>query len=717
MRDEEIRALIHAAVDRQIPVAEPSEQRKNALYAYAIGGKPMNKRIRISMGLALAIVLTMLAIGAMAAALLSARQVIEQSAVPMALENDTENRIIESYTHDQLVTLIQTANENGITLSESTGITRALQAWEGYWEDEAIMDLCRAAFGGLYSDWTYEEQYWYNSLMAEMYGYENEMDYPGPGDLTAEEARARAADALRAAYPDAAKIEDPALYLRREQFMRTDTGSLWMLQYQPLNLTHPAYAVTVDQTGNAQEMKETPQDWREYTPSTLENAVSAAYRASTATRSSWSQEAWHAFRDKLPGASRESGWRLEHDAFLQTEYPLPEETDLPPRDAVAIAQRDAGVDIASDTACVLVSDGTSRVWRVTLRYTDAQGTGQPCSWEIDSRTGDILRRDIWRLGDRNWQAYVPQSVYDAVTKDLLTGDEAVALVSAALRRELQDDTIPFDDPTFFQTQASYSEWANRWEVLFRTQTLRYGTCAGQVDEKGNVTLTNVTAPQVDGDSLYSRYRQVYPRNPWPQALWVQFGNDMKQYDPVTWQGQLLKSTAYPEEETVTLTREQAVDIAFAHNDWQREEPLDATLIGAEPNPVWKIVLSGQTCIWLYEIDAETGEILDREAYAPDNSDFDNPLKRYTLHRDYAPAYVAQFGAERLAEIEVIKAYGDMTFDEPALPGAEMDAENPAQYATTLEDHTVLIWALTKGFHSYRVTFTDGWMTEKIEVIQ
>lgn len=734
MTDERFRQEITRALDARLRELEPTPRQKEIMMKRITGGQKVKRNMRVSLGLVLAVVLTMLAVGAAAAALLSAREVIEQTALPMARENDTDTRKIETYTHDQLVALVAAANENGISLDETTGIMRALRRGEGYWEDEAIMEICREAFGGLIDEWTWDEQYWYMNLMAQTQGYEeNTMDYPGEGDMKATDAYPIADAALMNAYEGAKDLQDSACYKRHEFFYilegenREKAGSVWCFTYKPLDLTHATYTISINEKGEVIEMEETPQDWSRYTVGDLEWGINESYRAPSRTKRTWSQEAWHVYRDMLPGAQKDGAWHLEHDAYLACAYPLPDAEDMTWQAARDIILRDAGISEteADEYQKVLLADAAGRhIWKITFYRQDQLGmAADQRSFEIDAKTGEILQRITWGKGDMAWRAWVPDAVYRRLTAGMLTGEKAVDMAQRALREKLGDDSIPYTDPEAFEQRVNFSEWNQAWSVTFKTKSLQYATGAVSISEPDHTAkVTNSAPSQVDGDSLWDRFRQVYGTSRWRQETWVLFAQEMQKYEPTEWIGRLLKSTEYPEESSVRMTREQAVDIAFAHNDWQEEEELDATLIGAEPHPVWKVVLSGRECIWLYEIDAEDGEVLDKEKYAPDNSDFDHPVKRYTLHRDFAPAYVAAFGPEQLAVIEIAKAFGDLSFDTPiaTVLGEDMNSESLSEeiaaYTARVEDHTVTIVPDQPGIPAYRVTFTDGWLTEKAEII-
>ena len=715
MRDEEMRLRIQKSLDAALSPLEPTAAQKTRMAEGITGGQKMTHKTRISLGLVLLITLALLAVGAAAAVLLSAQEVIEKTAVPMALENDTEQRKIESYNHDQLVALIRAANENGITLDESTGIMLALKKGEGYWEDEAIMEICREAFGGIIEEWTYDEQYWFLNLMGELNGYESDLPYPGEDDLTAEQAWEKADQQVLAAYPEEARdIGDQNVYRRKELFTTEEEESgQWQLQYQPNDLEHTRFLVWMGRDGQA-AITPYPQRWESFSVSALSSAVNDAYRANTGTKSSWNQEAWHAFSQKLPLADRESGWSMEYDAYLQCVYPLPDASDGTAHQALEIALRDAGQTGADRFDRVLLDIDGRHVWKITLFTVVNSRRSQGQSWEIDARTGDILCRAVWQTGDDAWRAYVPESVYAAVREGQMTGVQAVHLAAEAIRTQLKEPDLPLENPEYFDVHAMFREWKQDWSILFLTRTVAHARAEAVVSADGQVQVVSCGPSAVDGDTLYQRYKQAYGASRWQQDTWVRFSRDMQAYEPAGWEGKLLKQTVYPEESSVNMTRTQAVDIAFAHNEQQEEEELDATLIGAAPHPVWKVVLSGDSVLWLYEIDTETGEILDKEAYKPDDSAFDNPLKRYTLHRDYAPVYVRQFGLEQLARIEVIKAYADMSYDEPEWPVETGKNGEIVQYDPILEDRCVTFRADQPGAASYRITFTEDYLTEKIE---
>lgn len=159
----------------------------------------MNKRV--SLALVLAIILAMGTLTALANELLTGTQIIEQFAVPMAQKNDHEPYMQENFTHDELAQLMQTLNENDITLDEDSIIMKALASGHGYWEKDTIREICDLTFGSDQGEWTLEQKHWYGEMMTAIGAWNvNKNLLPEEGDLSQEEAYALAAKALMDEY-------------------------------------------------------------------------------------------------------------------------------------------------------------------------------------------------------------------------------------------------------------------------------------------------------------------------------------------------------------------------------------------------------------------------------------------------------------------------------------------------------------------------------------
>ena len=298
----------------------------------------------------------------------------------------------------------------------------------------------------------------------------------------------------------------------------------------------------------------------------------------------------------------------------------------------------------------------------------------------------------------------------------MTKEEAIVLASQAICAELGNESVPLTDEKYFEIDCRHNPEMTRFYVSFLTKTLDYGTCKATVKaEDRGVRVTKAEKPTVDGDSIYGRYRDLYgsPMT-WGQEIWVKFDQMLETMNPVSFDVLMLKKTVYPEASAVKLSRDEAAKLAAKDCETKEEYAISYVLIDAKPNPVWKF----RVCSWevnvdrLIEVDAVTGEILDREEYKADNYEFDNPIKMYTLHRDYAPAAIEHYGLAYMSAVEVSKRYGDMTLDDPMLP--LLDEELYQVYA---QEKTVTFKALTEENDTYRVNYDDGYMVKSVEVLK
>ena len=137
MKNNQMKALVQQQLGAELSSLRTSARQRSRLYQNAVaGGKAKRK---LTMGWVAALSLMLFAATAAAAVWLTHMQIVEQVAVPMALENDSEGVTEEFYTHEELAQLIAVLNENGISLDEDDRIMRALKNGQGYWEEEALM--------------------------------------------------------------------------------------------------------------------------------------------------------------------------------------------------------------------------------------------------------------------------------------------------------------------------------------------------------------------------------------------------------------------------------------------------------------------------------------------------------------------------------------------------------------------------------------------------
>lgn len=720
MDEKRLQESITRAVDSHCSSlrADPFLAQK-VIFAAERKEKPIVKS-KMRFGLILALILMLLTATAVAAALLSGMEVIQQEAVPLAQSNDGEVRPVEEYTYEELSSIILAAQENGIILDDDTSVMRALRNGEGYSEEETIMALCREAFGGLIYEWTVEERHFFAEMMIEI-GWDTQNNYPLPSenDLPSEEIRALAVETIHKHYGEDVHVEDRSLFRRVEGLYLDSVDGVerntWTFTFYPRTLDESIYHVTMDGQGQwIDHSKEPGYNWEDYTELQLVQRVDSVYnyRYGGSGMSAWEYDAWYAFGQKLPGAKHSASWDEEFDAYAATVYLLPGENDLTKKQARDIAFADAGVKDYTGVTEILLGKGSQRIWKISFKTSALTGKNQALSYEIDSETREILRVDDLTT-EQEWARYMLFQTYEVFApekEDVLTQEKAIELAVRKLHAEFNDDTIPYMDESIYEIDAYFNSYTGGYTVIFNVKQLGYGRANVTVNANGTTHLVFANPCGLNGDTLFDCFEAVYGANIyWEQDMWVKFGEEMQQYEPTTFEGKLFKMTTYLPESAVAISRDKAMDIVYL--DSGKSDINRIVLIDAEPNPVWKVRASTwYPSTTLYEVDAMTGEILDKEYYFIQMPSFDNEMMMYTLRRDYKPAALAEFGVERIAMELCVKANAEKFYEESA------DYLMSGAYRITEEGMTVSFMAVDPRQDSYIVTVAEDATSADITVI-
>ena len=227
MNEQMMKERIQQALNAQMSGVRTSPAERSRLYENAIGGTKVKRKMTV--GLVFAIVLVLMTAAAVATILLTHQEIVEKVAVPLAVDNDGDLGVKQSYSAEELAELVRNLNENGITLEENNAIMQALKTGKGYYEEEAIMEICRQAFGGNMGTWTLEEQDWFSRMMADIGFYEDyEPSLPGEGNLTYEQAEAYAFSALKKKYGEKVDPEDRNAYQLERSFQPESHWFPWI---------------------------------------------------------------------------------------------------------------------------------------------------------------------------------------------------------------------------------------------------------------------------------------------------------------------------------------------------------------------------------------------------------------------------------------------------------------------------------------------------------
>lgn len=720
MNEEMLRQQVQSAVQQHCARLQPDPLLAQRVLLAADKKETVHVK-KTHVGLILAFVLMMLTVTAVAVALLTGMEVIEQTAIPLAQQNDGEAlRPNETYSAEELQQLIRVAAENGITLDDDTSIMRALRKGEGYNEEEAIMAICREAFGGLYYEWTVEQRHWFEEMMI-LIGFdtENSIALPGPDDLPSAEARQLARETVLKHYPEAA-INDPALYRVEEDFSPENgqTDGAWFFHFYPKTLQGNTYFVEMDRQGEWVNVLQTVRDMTDYTERTLMQAITETYSYRSRSQLKWTAEVWTIFRDMLENAVHSDKWDVEYDAYMLTAYALPEEGDMDEqavRDVVFAHLGDSHEDTLR--AAVLLDIDGRHVWRITLSSLNGLGImDENCYLEVDAKTGEIISESRELVSRPQWASFVPESVYHQLVHITVSGEEALALAVQALQAETGRTDIDFLDETLF-TRGVSAPSNNRedYTIRFRSQVMEYGHCSVSVSSKTRVTtVNNADLAPLSADNLFERFQNPHGTcYDWPQSTWAAFSREMEKYDnATTFDAKLFKLTRYVEEDTVKINRDEAIDLACLDIGDRTRRATYGMLIDAEPNPVWKLRMDAFPLEILYEIDAMTGEVLNTELYACQMGNFDHDMMFMTLRSTFKPLYLQEYGAKRLAMEYAVKA-NHAPFYEAGDEAIYLNEE----VCYIHEDGLVVTFCtLKQRIPGYRVTLSEDGMTADIQPI-
>lgn len=373
------------------------------------------------MGWVVVISLMLFAATAAAAVWLTHTQIVEQVAVPMALENDSEGEKKERYTHEELAQLIAVLIENGISLDEDARIMQALNNGQGYWEEETLMAICREAFGGLFYEWSIEEKHWFETMTVKI-GFKEKNPYliPEEGDMTVSQAKAHAATLLRDEYGVGLPAESDGVWQICEWFYapwEDDSGAnpaRWKFEYIYRGTGETEYAVSFLRDGQMLKACE----------SSVHGEISEVESFSMARRliknehgniRAWPVSAWAEYgRLIAPLPIENSGdWLWQHAG-----YRTPPGNAISEQEAIGIAEKAAGVegDISAQVICC--TDRGTPIYKVTLSVYFAGSeisTEYDAIWcvEMDCVTGKVTDMREYCYADSDpMMMYVPFSVLD-----------------------------------------------------------------------------------------------------------------------------------------------------------------------------------------------------------------------------------------------------------------------------------------------------------------
>ena len=569
-------------------------------------------------GLVTLILLALSVTAAPAAAPMTGREIVEQLIVPMAVANDPAVGLNRSFSAEELAQIVKTLNENGITLPENNLIMQMYVSGCGLFEETVLDRLCEVI---LSRPQTLEEQDWYDQQAAKIGLIETyQSRIPGPENMTLEQAQAAAFKCIRDAYGKDLPLEDRNVWELSYSFTRSneeDRGDMWYFSLTARDMEHGCYSVEFpDGKPEKAELWDDIPDWTK--PYSGEELMSRMRMRYSWYQREWTQAVWRELHNRMLKAEikPDEFYYTDFMGYRLTDYPDPDERDISREEAIRIAKEALNNDKASMDSAVLAEYAGERSWMVALTVmVPFEG---PPEWEygtwvaeIDSRTGKVRSLKTTEMDD----AYIPAAAYRKAGEGKQTDDtDYIGIAVEAMKAEYPELDLLDETKYSSRVYGSYTHY-----VEFLPKTVQQGEVTVAVGEDGVVQEISADAGEPNGDNLFRRYWLVYGYfADWDQERWIQLEKDMADTRPFTVEGLALKATHFPEESSVKISREKAKELAVLATGKRMAEAHTCVLVDAEPHPVWiSRVLQAEENDPVIGIDAETGEVVFREAYEVD----------------------------------------------------------------------------------------------------
>ena len=381
--------------------------------------KPAGVRRKMSLGLVLALVLTLLSVSAVAAVAvyLSFHQIVEEEALPRAVEDEGD-----SFTAEDTNFIIQLAEENGIILRDGVRehLNKLIEQGEGYWKEELFMELFKAEYGQSPGTWSLETQKWFDEICVAI-GFieQSEKTLPGEGEITLEEAIAAAEDHIRKTYGEEWDVSDATAYELGKQYLTGYNGEFpgpyWTIFYEPLKVTSREFWVYLDSQGNVLR----DGMYKGVEPGcSLSNLYDAFVKVY-----GWNGDEWDVdVLRKVVEASQmcDPVYNRQRVTALQlTTYPEQTGHPVSQEEAIRIAMEKLQVSNYQLFRATCINATPNPVWKITFRDDSVEGTTRFGNVEIDSVTGEMIHAEF-RDGPWPWsETIVTQQMLDEVWEHML----------------------------------------------------------------------------------------------------------------------------------------------------------------------------------------------------------------------------------------------------------------------------------------------------------
>lgn len=392
-----MRNNIKRAMDAHLSCLRASDASRAAILEKVRGGKTMKKKV--SLGLVLALALTLIVIGALAAVILTNKDFVNNVLSPKALENTSD-----SWTQQEMDDILRMAADSGVALDQEA-LSR-LQEKGAQYKEEVMRLFAKAQLGFYPSTWSIEDQAWYDQMLVDSGLKEERSCFVPEGDeITQQQALDIVLGYIHDQFDADAAVTDDALYRRHLQYVAYSDnpyqkGKQWYISYEPLDSTHSRYSFTVLSDGTVKEANREMGLAEEGRPALDANQVLDLYRDTYGAHDTWTMETWLAFQKEAAQAAQANPGTLSERvrSIIKQSYALPDSTAIPREEAVKAAGQAIASQGGRDEKALLEQSTVSAVyftqeegplWKVSFQHKE---DGQPPvldTVELNACTGEI----------------------------------------------------------------------------------------------------------------------------------------------------------------------------------------------------------------------------------------------------------------------------------------------------------------------------------------
>ena len=351
------------------------------------GKEPVMQR-KIPIGLVAALVALLITMGALAAALLSGKDFVEQELAPRAAQNESDK-----WTQAELDVILSSAQEHGIEMPASL-LEELRNAEDGLYKEELMRDFLRTSLGYYPSTWSIEDQAWYHNLLLSV-GLDSPMGncvLPAEGEISQDEAVAIVHAHLAQTYgADPAQLADPAQYRQNMTYRETRhsvyyTERHWYVWLEALDGDLQSFELTLSPQGEILTCES-------FAPAADSLPAYDVYSEQYGDFSQWTQDVWQAMVEALRAQNEgRTVANINSLCFMQSRYP--DEADWPvSRETAwqtalsAMADAFPQAEDVSLASAVLLDALPNALWKVWLH---AQDDASGHLAEVDAATGELL---------------------------------------------------------------------------------------------------------------------------------------------------------------------------------------------------------------------------------------------------------------------------------------------------------------------------------------